>query len=173
VKIVEKIYQSKLFSKIAEHLAIQRVKQRDGSIDEKSKQEAITNIKRKAFLLRDLSKAYKDKYRFINALAIGAGELSKGEGVNLLSVHASKGLEFREVYVVDMMDGRFPNRKLMSKNGGNIEEERRLFYVAVTRAKDILYLSYAKYDRVKKMDFIHSPFLVEAGMIKEEVRVRK
>jgi len=165
--IVEKIYKSDLFLMISEHLATQRVKQKDGSVDQNLKAEAILNIKRKAFLLRDLSRAYHDKYRFINALTLGGGELSEGEGVNLLSVHASKGLEFREVYVVDMMDGRFPNRKLMSKNGGDIEEERRLFYVAVTRAKDILYLSYAKYDRVKKTDYIHSPFLVEAGMIKE------
>ena len=51
--------------------------------------------------------------------------MSEGEGVNLLSIHASKGLEFKKVYVIDLMDGRFPNRKLMSK-GGSIEEERRL-----------------------------------------------
>jgi DNA helicase-2/ATP-dependent DNA helicase PcrA len=62
------------------------------------------------------------------------------------------------------MDGRFPNRKLMSM-GGSLEEERRLFYVATTRAKDRLYLSYAKYDKIKKLDYIHSPFLVEAGLI--------
>jgi len=70
------------------------------------------------------------------------------------------------------MDGRFPNRKLMSK-GGSIEEERRLFYVAVTRAKDVLYLSYAKYDKIKKLDFIHSPFLVEAGLVKDEPKKEK
>jgi DNA helicase-2/ATP-dependent DNA helicase PcrA len=46
-----------------------------------------------------------------------------------------------------------------------MEEERRLFYVAVTRARDMLYLSYAKYDRVRKMDFKPSPFLEEAGLI--------
>ena len=91
--------------------------------------------------------------------------MSEGEGVHLLTVHASKGLEFKEVYIIDLMDGRFPNRKLMSK-GGSLEEERRLFYVAVTRAKDILYLSYAKYDRIKKLDFIHSQFLKEAGLVK-------
>jgi DNA helicase-2/ATP-dependent DNA helicase PcrA len=100
-------------------------------------------------------------------MILGGSEMSEGEGVNLLSVHASKGLEFKEVYVIDLMDGRFPNRKLMSK-GGSLEEERRLFYVAVTRAQDILYLSYAKYDRIKKMDFIHSPFLKEAGLVKSE-----
>jgi DNA helicase-2/ATP-dependent DNA helicase PcrA len=101
-------------------------------------------------------------------MVLGGGELSEGEGVNLLTVHASKGLEFDDVFVVDLMDGRFPNHKLMNKSGGNIEEERRLFYVAVTRAKDRLSLSYAKYDRVKKIDFKPSPFLYEAGLLKGE-----
>ncbi len=168
-QIVRNITNSELFRLIAERLATKRATLKDGTIDEEAKKEALINIKRKAMLLQDLTKPYKDKYRFINALTLGGGELSEGEGVNLLSIHASKGLEFKEVYIVDLMDGRFPNRKLMSKNGGNIEEERRLFYVALTRAKDILYLSFAKYDRVKKIDYIHSPFLVEAGMIKEAV----
>ncbi len=167
-QIVRNIIGSELFRLITERLSTKRATLKDGTIDEEAKKEAKINIKRKALLLQDLTKPYKDKYRFINALTLGGGELSEGEGVNLLSIHASKGLEFKEVYIVDLMDGRFPNRKLMSKNGGDIEEERRLFYVALTRAKDILYLSCAKYDRVKKIDYIHSPFLVEAGMIKEE-----
>lgn len=100
-------------------------------------------------------------------MILGGSEMSEGDGVNLLSIHASKGLEFKEVYVIDLMDGRFPNRKLMSK-GGSIEEERRLFYVAVTRAKDILYLSFAKYDKIKKLSFVASPFLHEAGLVKKE-----
>jgi DNA helicase-2/ATP-dependent DNA helicase PcrA len=78
-------------------------------------------------------------------------------------VHASKGLEFPEVYVVDLVDGRFPNRKMMS----SVEEERRLFYVAVTRAKDKLYLSLAQYDKVKKIEYKPSQFLHEAGLVKE------
>ena len=61
-----------------------------------------------------------------------------------------------------------PNHKLMNRSGGALEEERRLFYVAVTRAKDRLSLSYAKYDRVKKIDFKPSPFLYEAGLLKGE-----
>ena len=165
--IVKNITKSKLFELISERLATSRATRKDATLDESMKKEALINIKRKALLLQDLSRPYSDKYRFINALTLGGGELSEGEGVNLLSIHASKGLEFKEVYIVDLMDGRFPNRKLMSKNGGDIEEERRLFYVALTRAKDILYLSFAKYDRVKKIDYIRSPFLVEAGMVKE------
>jgi DNA helicase-2/ATP-dependent DNA helicase PcrA len=97
-------------------------------------------------------------------MVLGGNELSEGEGVNLLTVHASKGLEFPEVYVIDLVDGRFPNRKMMS----SIEEERRLFYVAVTRAKDRLYLSLAKFDRVKKIDYKPSQFLHEAGLVKGE-----
>jgi len=115
-------------------------------------------------LLKNLSRNFQDLSKFINSMILGGSEMSEGDGVNLLSIHASKGLEFKEVYVIDLMDGRFPNRKLMSK-GGSIEEERRLFYVAVTRAKDILYLSFAKYDKIKKMTFVASPFLKEAGMI--------
>jgi DNA helicase-2/ATP-dependent DNA helicase PcrA len=57
--------------------------------------------------------------------------------------------------------------------GGNIEEERRLFYVAVTRAKDILYLSFAKYDKIKKIDFVASQFLYEAGLIEMDEVYKK
>ena len=166
--IINSIINSTLFEKITDVLATKRATLKDKSVDKEQKQIAKDNIKRKALLLLNLSKSYKDRYKFINALVLGSNEISEGDGVNLLSIHASKGLEFKEVYIIDLMDGRFPNRKLLSKNGGNIDEERRLFYVAITRAKDILYLSYAKYDRVKKIDYIHSPFLVEAGMIKEE-----
>ena len=123
-----------------------------------------TKIDRKMTLLKTLSGHYKELSKFINAMILGGGEMSEGEGVNLLTVHASKGLEFPEVYVIDLVDGRFPNRKMMS----SIEEERRLFYVAVTRAKDRLYLSLAKFDRVKKIDYKPSQFLHEAGLVKGE-----
>ena len=61
-----------------------------------------------------------------------------------------KGLEFKEVYVIDLMDGRFPNRKLMNK-GGEVWKERRLFYVAVTKEQKIFYIYLMqKYDKIKK-----------------------
>jgi DNA helicase-2/ATP-dependent DNA helicase PcrA len=105
-------------------------------------------------------------------MILGSQDLTQGEGVHLLSIHASKGLEYKEVYVIDLMDGRFPNRKLMTR-GGSLDEERRLFYVAVTRAKDILYLSFAKYDKIKKSDFVASQFLYEAGMMQEDEAYKK
>ena len=160
-----KLIASPLYQYIVEMLATQRGKLKSGEIDEEKKALAKERIARKARLLSDLASNYKETQRFVNAMVLGGNELSEGDGVNLLSIHASKGLEFTEVYVVDLMDGRFPNTKLMGK-GGSLDEERRLFYVAVTRAKEKLYLSFAKHDRVKKLDFRPSPFLIEAGLLK-------
>ncbi|MGB3751369.1 MAG: 3'-5' exonuclease, partial [Arcobacteraceae bacterium] len=160
------IQKHKFFESIIETLSTHRAKQKDGTINESMKSSSKLKSHRRVETLKQLSSRHTNLNNFINAMILGGGEMSEGGGVNLLSVHASKGLEFTEVYVVDLMDGRFPNRTLMSK-GGSLEEERRLFYVAVTRAKDILYLSYASYDRIKKLDFIHSPFLQEAGLVKE------
>jgi DNA helicase-2/ATP-dependent DNA helicase PcrA len=65
------------------------------------------------------------------------------EGVLLSSIHQAKGLEWKVVFLVWLADGMFPNgRVLDSGDDTMIEEERRLFYVAVTRAKDQLYLTY-------------------------------
>lgn len=165
--LVSMIISSMAYSKIKDSLSTKRATQKDGSINSIQKTKSLAKINRKALLLKNLSKNFNDLSKFINSMILGGSEMSQGEGVNLLSIHASKGLEFKEVYVIDLMDGRFPNRKLISK-GGSLEEERRLFYVAVTRAKDILYLSYAKYDKIKKLTFIPSLFLKEAGLIQDE-----
>lgn len=165
--VVKKIAASAIFKYIAEHLSNKRAQLKDGSIDEKQKTESLTRITRKMMLLEELSKPYVEHDRFLNAMILGSSDLTQGEGVNLLSVHASKGLEYKEVYIIDLMDGRFPNRKLMQR-GGSLDEERRLFYVSVTRAKDILYLSYAKYDKVKKINFVPSQFLYEAGLVPKD-----
>ena len=165
--IVRKIASSEFYSYISDALSTKRATLKDGNIDEKQKTESLTRITRKMLLLEELAKPYSEHERFLNAMILGSSDLTQGEGVNLLSVHASKGLEYKEVYVVDLLDGRFPNRKLMQR-GGSLDEERRLFYVAVTRAKDILYLSYAKYDKIKKQNFMASQFLYEAGLVPKD-----
>jgi DNA helicase II / ATP-dependent DNA helicase PcrA len=63
------------------------------------------------------------------------------EAVTLMTVHSAKGLEFPQVYVTGMEDGLFP---LMREDDLDAEEERRLFYVAVTRARQCLSLTYAR-----------------------------
>ncbi len=162
--ILNRAISSTLYKMVIDLLSTQRAQLKSGKIDKKRKEISEERINRKAKLLLELGTHYNDLDRFVNAMVLGGSELSEGNGVNLLTVHASKGLEFREVYVVDLMDNRFPNRKLMSR-GGSIEEERRLFYVAVTRAKDKLFLSMAREDIIKKLNFEPSPFLIEAGLI--------
>jgi DNA helicase-2/ATP-dependent DNA helicase PcrA len=65
------------------------------------------------------------------------------EKVTLSSIHQAKGLEWQAVFVIWLTDGQFPNARVLDSDDEDaLEEERRLFYVAVTRAKDELYLSY-------------------------------
>jgi len=160
--IFNELMNSNLLDKIMKSLATIRSRDKNGKIDEEKYKETKENIKNKIQILGNLLKKYTDLEKFINAMVLGANEMSEGKGVNLLTVHASKGLEFKEVYIVDMMEGRFPNIKL-SKSAGGIEEERRLFYVAVTRAKDRLFFAFAKKDRIKNIQYQPSRFLAEAG----------
>ena len=71
-------------------------------------------------------------------------DYSQGEGpknlVTLMTVHASKGLEFQAVYIIGMVEGTFPHFRSVG-DGAGLEEERRLFYVAITRARKNLFLS--------------------------------
>ena len=64
------------------------------------------------------------------------------DAVKLTTVHQAKGLEYDVVFVIGLADGQFPGRR--SIEAGDVEEERRLFYVAVTRARNELYLCYPK-----------------------------
>jgi DNA helicase-2/ATP-dependent DNA helicase PcrA len=75
-----------------------------------------------------------------NARLLQASDDSEGKVV-LSTIHQAKGLEWDAVFVIHMTQGAFPNKRALLDDGG-IEEERRLFYVAVTRARRDLCLSY-------------------------------
>lgn len=70
--------------------------------------------------------------------------MHKEKGVRLMTVHASKGLEFEYVFITGLEQDLFPHSKNSARSKEDQEEERRLFYVALTRAKHKLYLSYAQ-----------------------------
>ncbi len=74
----------------------------------------------------------------------GDGNAEEEDRTSLMTVHSAKGLEFDHVYVAGMEEGLFPHRKSVGEEGDTIDEERRLFYVAVTRARHTLTLSYAR-----------------------------
>ncbi|MGE5615691.1 MAG: UvrD-helicase domain-containing protein [Bacillota bacterium] len=82
---------------------------------------------------------------FLAHASLEAGEHEAGTGedaLQLMTVHSAKGLEFSAVFISGLEEGLFPHENSMLEDGG-IEEERRLMYVAVTRARKRLYLSYA------------------------------
>ena len=98
--------------------------------------------------LINFSTGYDSLINFLSELSLMSGitgeEVVGGAGederVILTTIHQAKGLEWRAVFVVWCAEGRFPNPKAVEEGG--IEEERRLFYVATTRAMDQLYLCY-------------------------------
>ncbi len=170
--LIKHILESAFFQTFKTHLLKERSKNKDGSYNEFKKLQAQKRFNEKMDLLSSLAKNYQNLGRFLNGTLIGSSEATQGEGVNLLSVHASKGLEFKDVYIIDLMEGRFPNHKLMN-TGGGIEEERRLFYVAITRAKENLWLSYAKNElreNAKPKEHKPSVFLYEAGLLKPDLK---
>ncbi len=78
-------------------------------------------------------------------------------GVKLMTVHASKGLEFNTVFVTGLEHGLFPHERGERLTGADAEEERRLMYVAVTRAREKLYLTYASMRTIFGMRDIRLP----------------
>jgi len=121
------------------------------SFDEKDPQDLarIENVKE----LRSVAAEFPDLNQFLENVALiqqeylpdKAFEIETNQPkstVTLMTVHAAKGTEFPVVFIVGLEEGLFPHaRAIMEKN--EIEEERRLCYVAMTRAKEKLYLSYA------------------------------
>lgn len=84
--------------------------------------------------------------QFLNHASLEAGEHQADvgrEALQLMTVHASKGLEFNAVFICGVEEGLFPHEQSAYENNG-VEEERRLMYVAVTRARQRLYLSHAQ-----------------------------
>ncbi|MBQ0162118.1 MAG: UvrD-helicase domain-containing protein [Treponema sp.] len=84
-------------------------------------------------------------YNYLNRITLlsrddGDDENNLGK-VNLMTIHASKGLEFPVVFIAGAEDGLIPHARSIEDGEGNVEEERRLFYVAITRARDKLFIS--------------------------------
>jgi len=95
------------------------------------------------------ARQFKDVHEFLAQLALISNVDAEAtptqgadkEAVNLSTVHQAKGLEFHTVFVIWLTDGMFPSSRSLNTRDA-LEEERRLFYVAITRARDELYLTY-------------------------------
>jgi DNA helicase-2/ATP-dependent DNA helicase PcrA len=114
---------------------------------------------------------------FLSHAVLESGEDQASEwedGVQMMTLHSAKGLEFPVVFLSGMEDGLFPSQRSLNDAGG-LEEERRLCYVGTTRAMQQLYLTYAEQRRIHGMDNYGAPsrFIKEIpAALVEEVRPR-
>lgn len=130
---------------LAEKSGLKRALYDDGSADDRERFENIEELATVAARYDDTpGRAGIARFLAESALASDQDELDQGEktGVTLMTVHAAKGLEFDAVFVTGMEEGLFPHAGMNDANRDD-EEERRLFYVAMTRAKSRLFLTLA------------------------------
>ncbi len=109
---------------------------------------------------------------FLNEIALESehNEYSD-ELVSMMSIHASKGLEYKHLFIIGLEEGFFP----IIGDGSDIEEERRLGYVAITRAMDNLTMSFvhSRFYKGKRTTLSKSRFLSESGLIKGCLTIEK
>ncbi len=109
--------------------------------------------------------------RFLDQMAVEdrtfakPGQNFSPDEVVLITLHGAKGLEFSRVYLVGVEEGLLPHRHSIAEGQAAVEEERRLFYVGITRAQDVLTLSYCRHRpyRGRKKPCVPSRFLYEAA----------
>jgi DNA helicase-2/ATP-dependent DNA helicase PcrA len=116
--------------------------------------------------LKEIVSLYSNVSDFLSEASLQ--EYSKGESPNvknviiLSTIHQAKGLEWKIVFIIGVCDNHFPHP--YSKNDISLlEEERRIFYVAITRAKEDLYITYYSYDYFRYMPIKKSIFLEEVS----------
>ena len=119
--------------------------------------------------LMNMAAEYSDTLEFVNQLSLlsSVDTKERGNAVALMTVHAAKGLEREVVFVIGLEEGTFPHHRSMDED--RLEEERRLAYVAITRAKRYLYLSSAEM-RGWKDNLTPSRFLYEMGILETRGR---
>ena len=118
---------------------------KEGSVEAETRLENLEEFK-------SISKAFEDKYGLISLpdflyevglMSDNTEIMDSSNRVTLMTVHAVKGLEFDNVFITGLEEGLFPHMNSMNSNS-EIEEERRLCYVAITRAREKLYLTNAR-----------------------------
>ena len=109
---------------------------------------------------------------FLNELTLQSEQDQvEGESIYMMSIHASKGLEFEHVFIVGMEEGFLP----LIGDGSDLEEERRLGYVSFTRAKDSLTLCHAgsRFYKGRRSDLVKSRFFNESGLCAGSLKLEK
>ncbi|MBQ3419152.1 MAG: UvrD-helicase domain-containing protein [Erysipelotrichaceae bacterium] len=114
-------------------------------LEKDSETERLENVKALIDDITEYQKTYAESsledYLQMVSLYTDKANLKDEDSLNLLTIHAAKGLEFPVVFVIGLSEGVFPSQRTLQEGSKGIEEERRLAYVAYTRAKQLLYLT--------------------------------
>ncbi len=142
-----------------------------GQADE---QDRVLNMDEFYALFRDFIKNSPESGldEFLNELTLQSEQDQvEGDSIYMMSIHASKGLEFDHLFIIGMEEGFLP----LVGDGSDLEEERRLGYVSFTRAKDTLTLSHvgSRFYKGRRSDLQKSRFFNEAGLCQGSLRVEK
>lgn len=152
----------KMLMKMAPYAAIQYIRKRIGyddflkeyafthQINRSDLNEVLAEIEEGAKAFSSVEEWFAHVEEYTETLKVKEKERNRPRpGVRLMTIHASKGLEFKQVFLIAANEGRIPYQK--AKTDKEIEEERRLFYVAMTRAKDFLKICYVKIKNGKEV----------------------
>ena len=152
----------KMLMKMAPYAAIQYIRKRIGyddflkeyafthQINRSDLNEVLAEIEEAAKAFTSVEEWFTHVEEYTETLRTKEKERNRPRpGVRLMTIHASKGLEFKQVFLIEANEGRIPYQK--AKTDKEIEEERRLFYVAMTRAKDFLKICYVKIKNGKEV----------------------
>ena len=152
----------KMLMKMAPYAAIQYIRKRIGyddflkeyafthQINRSDLNEVLAEIEEAAKAFSSVEEWFAHVEEYTETLKVKENERNRPRpGVRLMTIHASKGLEFKQVFLIAANEGRIPYQK--AKTDKEIEEERRLFYVAMTRAKDFLKICYVKIKNGKEV----------------------
>lgn len=147
----------------------------ESEADEKVRQNRRENVQALIQAAIDYEKKSEDPTNlqgFLEEIALVADSDPKQEAkaIRLMTVHSAKGLEFPVVFIPGVEENIFPHARALCEGESAIEEERRLMYVALTRARNRLFLTYCKARRNKRASLSHrlSRFMLE---IHEHVRI--
>lgn len=132
--------------------------------DPEKYEDRIENVEELLNMAYTYQSEGKGLEEFLYAVSLlSSADTKEGNAVSLMTVHSAKGLERDVVFVVGLEDGTFPHYKSLEE--GNEDEERRLCYVAITRAKTYLYLTHAKIRGYNRHSLKPSRFLEEMGIM--------
>jgi len=136
--------------------------------------ERVLNMDEFYGLMRDFVKKTPEASidEFLNELTLQSEQDQvEGESIYMMSIHASKGLEFKHVFIIGLEEGFLP----LVGDGSDLEEERRLGYVSFTRAKDTLTLSHvdSRFYKGRRSELQKSRFFNEAGLCAGSLIVEK